>query len=158
MSLFKTLTIDGAGDFGSYSAQVMSVAGLLNSKGLWSDLLADIGTYFLDKIEDNYETSGNEVGGFTVLSHSYAEQYKGGDVTPNLQLTGAYREGWQIDDYEDDGIIIHNPEWESTKHRWHEFGTVKMSMRPVLNLLDEDLAFIDGHFAEAFDTQVFRRL
>lgn len=158
MGLFETLTLEGAGQFSSYSAQVMSVSAILGGSGMWSDLLGDIGEYFIDKIERNYDTAGGEVGGFVRLTQPYADREKGGDTTPDLQLTGEYRAAWAVDDYGENAIIIHNPDFEDSKHLWHEFGTVKMPMRPVLNLLDEDLERIDEMFATTFDAQVFRRL
>lgn len=162
--IFKTLSIGGAGEFTSYAVQLMSVADLIgDSDSMWGGLLADIGEYFVEKIEKNYETAGAEVGGFQILNEQYADEVKGGDTTPNLTLEGDYKDSWSWDPYESDGIIIHSS-LENTKHLWHEFGTGDrgrnnpLPMRPVLNLLEADLAWIDEHFAQTFDTAIFRRL
>lgn len=156
-----TLEVEGFGSSGAYAGHLMTLSKLLMSpQRAWGTLLADIGDYFIDRIQEEFDTEGTSWGGWQYLNPDYQawkEEHYGSGL-PMLFLTGEYEQsfGW---DPIDDGIIIHSS-LESTKHSGHTFGNESNNLpaRPAFVVTDEDLDHVTEMFTDQFDALIFNRL
>jgi hypothetical protein len=153
------LSIEGPG-FDGYRAAVFSMANVWKSGGkAWGVLLGDIGDYFIEKIEEEFESEGAGTGGWKPLSDKYDEwkqEYYGNE--PILYLEGWYSQSFGYDWIEGGEAILIDSEYEDTIHMWHTFGTATMPERAPFIVTPADLDMVDEMFAEHFDAVGFERL
>jgi phage gpG-like protein len=167
------LSVDGS-EFQAYAGICASVSGMMmGANALWGEALSNIAEYFLDTVEEQFNSEGAARDNWPPLNDDYAAFKSNHNGNGMLVWNNDYRDSWgwemsggtgmAVDMVASDAVIIRST-LESTKHLWHEFGTGSrgrnnpLPSRPVLLLLPQDMDVVDQEFCNAFDTKVFARL